>query len=191
MISEPSYRFGRGADRFATWNPARPACLPACLIGDYGADDSDPVRKAVARAAHAFRAWRALPAGQRAEHVATWLDRLAQRADDIAREIVLEQGKLLGEARGELAEALAEARFMVSQGLYQGSCEVGAARRGTLRRARGVVGALTPWDFPILTPPAADPLVRKAVRMAISINRRCFGRRRIWLARGKKSLGQS
>lgn len=151
-MSETPYRFGRGASRFATRNPAR----PGRPVGDYGADDPASVHEAVARASRTFRAWRALPAAQRAERVAAWLDRLAQRAEEIARAIVLEQGKPLGEARGEFAKALAEARFMVSQALHQGSREVGAARQGTrnlvLRRARGVVAALTPWNFPILTP---------------------------------------
>jgi aldehyde dehydrogenase (NAD+) len=151
-MSNAPYRCIRGPGSFTTWNPAR----PDERIGEYGADSGPSVQDAVARAARAYPSWRRLPAAQRAGRVAAWLDKLSLGAEDIARAIVLEQGKPLVEARGELAKALAEARFMVSQALHGGTREAGSARQGTrnlvLRRPRGVVAALTPWNFPILTP---------------------------------------
>ncbi|HEY2817740.1 MAG TPA: aldehyde dehydrogenase family protein, partial [Casimicrobiaceae bacterium] len=70
--------------------------------------------------------------------------------------ITLEQGKPLQEARGEVAKACGEARLMVSlaarlQGELMPSARPGI-RNMVNHRPRGVIAAITPWNFPILTP---------------------------------------
>jgi aldehyde dehydrogenase (NAD+) len=81
---------------------------------------------------------------------------LEAKTEEIARSITLEQGKPLAESRGEIAKACAEARFMVGEASRGHSAVMPAARPGfsnmVVRRPRGIIAALTPWNFPIMTP---------------------------------------
>lgn len=137
---------------FRTCNPAR----PSQTVGEYVADTDASIAEIVADASRAFRIWRAFPETRRAEAVLGWIDGIASQAEEIARCIVLEQGKPLAEARGETAKALAEARTMAAFASSSGARMVASSRPGVrnlvVRRPRGVVAALTPWNFPILTP---------------------------------------
>lgn len=88
--------------------------------------------------------------------VGNFVSALERRGEEIAHAIVREQGKPLAEARGELAKACGEARAMVAFACLPQGDVVPAARAGfrnlVLRRPRGVIAAITPWNFPIMTP---------------------------------------
>lgn len=141
-----------GGERFATVNPAR----PGCVVGEYGearAEDLDAVFEAAQRAA---QTWAATPGLRREELTLAWLGRLEEATDALAMAITLEMGKPLGDARGEVAHALKEARFAVAEASRPLGEVMPSARRGlrnlTLRRPRGVIVASTPWNYPVLTP---------------------------------------
>lgn len=137
---------------FRTRNPAH----PERVVGEYGIDPPASVARAVDGAARAFRGWRATPVSGRVEAVRAWIERLDARQESIAQAIVLEQGKPLAEARGETAKALAESRAAAGFALEADLRECAPGRPGVrnlvVRRPRGVVAAMTPWNFPILTP---------------------------------------
>ena len=88
--------------------------------------------------------------------VEAFLAALQARAEQIAEAITLEQGKPLAESRGETAKSLQEARAMAGHLLHAGGEVLPSARPGfrnmVVRRPRGVIAAITPWNFPILTP---------------------------------------
>ncbi|MBM1748404.1 aldehyde dehydrogenase family protein, partial [Sulfitobacter geojensis] len=76
--------------------------------------------------------------------------------EDIARAITLEMGKPIGDARGEILHSLKEARFTVAEASRAIGEVMPSARPSlrnmTIRRARGVIVASTPWNYPVLTP---------------------------------------
>jgi aldehyde dehydrogenase (NAD+) len=140
------------AETFCTFNPAR----PAEIVGSYSPADPGLIAQACRTAAAAQRSWRGLPPVERVRIVQQFLDALEQRAAEIARAITIEQGKPLAEARGETAKSLGEARAMSAHVLRTGGEVAVSARPGfqnlVTRRPRGVIAAITPWNFPILTP---------------------------------------
>lgn len=138
---------------FETVNPAR----PAEQVGRYSLADLPLVDEAVAAATRAQREWGRLPAAQRCEVLARFIDRIEARKEDLAVAITAEQGKALAESRGEVAKACAEARFMLQHVMSgEGSRHVPSLRSGVrnmvVRRPRGVIVAITPWNFPVMTP---------------------------------------
>lgn len=156
-----NYRYGNlvggawrdTASRFDTFNPAR----PAQAVGHYSLADAALVDEAVAAARRAQPPWARLPAAQRCEALAHFVDRIEARKEDLAQAITAEQGKALAESRGEVAKACAEARFMIQHVMSgEGARHVPPLRAGVrnlvIRRPRGVIVAITPWNFPVMTP---------------------------------------
>jgi len=141
-----------GGEPFVTVNPAR----PAERVGIYETASDRDVAKAGDLAVAAQRAWARVPAAERARIVARFLDAVEARTDEIALAITREQGKPLGESRGEIGKSLREARAMLGEAVRVGTAAAGSGRPGVrnlvTRRPRGVIAALTPWNFPILTP---------------------------------------
>lgn len=141
-----------GSEVFETRNPAR----PDEIVGSYVAADQDMLAEAAQTAARAQKEWRVLPATERVRIVERFIAAIEERAADIAESITLEQGKPLAESRGETAKSLAEARTMAAHVLRAGGELAVSARPGfrnmVTRRPRGVIAAITPWNFPILTP---------------------------------------
>lgn len=142
---------GEGGE-FETRNPAR----PQEMIGRYSAASAVQVAAAVDGARKAQRAWRNIPSVERGAIFGRFLAALETRVDELARSITLEQGKPLTESRGEVAKSLGEARFMLGEAARGHSEVLPSARPGirnmVVRRPRGVIAAVTPWNFPILTP---------------------------------------
>lgn len=137
---------------FETRNPAH----PERIVGVYRAAPEGFVAVAMEAARSAQADWARRSTVERGERVERWLDEVERRADAIVRATVLEQGKPVAEARAELAKAISEARTMI--GMARGGAgEVMAATRPgflnlVVRRPRGVILAICPWNFPIMTP---------------------------------------
>lgn len=155
------YRFARftskgwqaaSGSEWVTRNPAH----PDDEVGRYQFADMDELNSAVKDAADAQLVWRQLPQPQRVEAVLRFIAAVEERRQPIAEAIVLEQGKPLNEALGEVTKACAEARAMAAFGMAELGTVMPNARAGfhnTIRyRPRGLVAAITPWNFPILTP---------------------------------------
>jgi acyl-CoA reductase-like NAD-dependent aldehyde dehydrogenase len=114
------------------------------------------VDRAVAVAAEAQRAWARVPAPLRAERIAAVGEVLAARKDELARLVAEEAGKVLIEAGGDVQEAVDMARFVAGLGrLPWGETvpsELGSRLAFTTRQPVGVVGLITPWNFPVAIP---------------------------------------
>jgi malonate-semialdehyde dehydrogenase (acetylating)/methylmalonate-semialdehyde dehydrogenase len=116
----------------------------------------DQVDEACAAAARAFPGWRATPAPDRAHVLFRFRDLLEKNFEDVARGIVLENGKLLNEARGSLRRGLDVVDFacgipsqMMGQTLSDVSRSVDCL---TFREPMGVVVGIPPFNFPALIP---------------------------------------
>ncbi|KUM37045.1 aldehyde dehydrogenase family protein [Arthrobacter sp. EPSL27] len=133
-------------------NPARPGELAALSPSGTAAD----VGAATTAAAAAQPAWAALPAPARGAILMTAGNLLLERQAAIAEDLVREEGKTLAEAKGEVKRASDVLRFFGSLGwaatgevLPSGLPDTTITTR---REALGVVGLITPWNFPIAIP---------------------------------------
>lgn len=133
-------------------NPARPGEL-AALSPSGTAADTDA---AITAAAAAQPAWAAMPAPARGAILITAGNLLLERQSAIAEDLVREEGKTLAEAKGEVKRASDVLRFFGSLGwaatgevLPSGLPDTTITTR---REPLGVVGLITPWNFPIAIP---------------------------------------
>jgi alpha-ketoglutaric semialdehyde dehydrogenase len=142
-----------GSSTLQTFNPAR----PAELVGRYALADEATVDAAVMAARLAQKDWAKLPPARRCELFGKFIDAIESKRIELATAITAEQGKSMSESLGEVAKACSEGRFMIQHVMAgEGARNVPALRPGVrnlvMRRPRGVVVAISPWNFPILTP---------------------------------------
>lgn len=133
-------------------NPARPADVVATFTPATTAD----VDTAVARATVAQRDWAAVPIPARAETIARIGTILASRKAELSALVSREAGKVLVEAAGDVQEAIDMAAFVAGQGRAAWGetvpCEMPSKIGFTTRHPVGVVGMITPWNFPVAIP---------------------------------------
>ncbi len=139
-------------EAFATVNPAR----PQETVGSYSSTDPQLLQRAGEAAAAAQAKWRRVAAAEWVKTVTAFFQAIEKRAEEIARSITLEQGKPMAESRGEVSKSLGESAMMAGHAMHSGGEVLPNARAGfqnmVVRRPRGVIAAITPWNFPILTP---------------------------------------
>jgi alpha-ketoglutaric semialdehyde dehydrogenase len=146
------WRSARSAETYEKRNPMR----PDEVVGAFPACDPSDVEDAVAAAQEAFPAWSRMPAPQRGNLLVKVAEVVDQHVEQIAQDMTREMGKPLRESRGEAARVAAILRFFGGEGyrplgeLYQQS--VSGGQISTLRRPLGVVGLITPWNFPAAIP---------------------------------------
>ena len=137
---------------FTSTNPARPAEVIAELPAHTAAD----VDKAVAAAAEAQRAWAQRPVPERAEAIAAVGAVLTARKSELADLVSREAGKIRIEGGGEVQEAIDMAAFVAGQGRAAMGEVVPSELRSkmawTTRIPIGVIGMITPWNFPVAIP---------------------------------------
>jgi acyl-CoA reductase-like NAD-dependent aldehyde dehydrogenase len=108
---------------------------------------------AVAAAKKPQPAWAALPLARRAACLVQLADAIEAPAEEIARMMVMEQGKPLAEASGEVAFAVHFVRYFAAQELPAKLIRDDEAYRIELyQKPLGVVVGITPWNFPFLIP---------------------------------------
>lgn len=142
----------RSGAAFASVNPAR----TDETLGMYARSDREDIEAAVAAAAAAYPAWRRTPAPSRAA-ILTRVGRLLEtHKEEIARQMVAEMGKVLVEARGDVQEAIDMAHYMAGFGRMPNGSTAPSERADIFCMAQrvpvGVVGLITPWNFPIAIP---------------------------------------
>jgi succinate-semialdehyde dehydrogenase/glutarate-semialdehyde dehydrogenase len=113
-------------------------------------------QRAIASANAAWRGWAARSAFERAQAMARVAELVAERQDDLAHTLTLDQGKPLREARDEVVELeeywrMAAADATRLEGLMPPSVDAGK-RVLVYRVPRGVVGVVTPWNWPYTMP---------------------------------------
>lgn len=106
---------------------------------------------AVAAAKAAFPAWAALDIADRRAMILDFADRFEARAEEFAKLLTQEQGKPLAESQMEVAYACVFIRHMAGYDLPVKVIEDSETRLvRQFRRPLGVVGAIIPWNFPLL-----------------------------------------
>jgi aldehyde dehydrogenase (NAD+) len=139
-------------DRFASVNPAH----PSTVVGWFPRSGPAAVDDAVAAAIEAQKAWAGVPAPMRAERIGAVGEVLAARKDELTRLVAEEAGKVLVEAGGDVQEAVDMARYVAGLGRMAWGetvpSELGSRLAYTTRQPVGVVGLITPWNFPVAIP---------------------------------------
>jgi aldehyde dehydrogenase (NAD+) len=133
-------------------NPANHADVVGAFPSSHAAD----VDLAVAAAKHAFSSWRLVPAPKRAEILVRAGLLLKERKEQYARDMTREMGKVLAETRGDVQEAIDEAFYVAGEGrrLFGQTTpsELQNKFAMSVRMPVGVVGLITPWNFPMAIP---------------------------------------
>jgi len=140
-----------GGGTFERHNPATGE-----LVGSFTKSGPEDVDRAVAAAKKAFATWRLYPAPKRGELLFKVARILEDRKEDLAREMTQEMGKVLNEARGDVQEAIDMAYYMAGEGRRLFGQTTPSELRDkfnmSIRQPIGVVGVITPWNFPIAIP---------------------------------------
>lgn len=122
------------------------------LIGRIPNLGKSETERAVAAAEAALPNWRAQTAKSRAEIMRRWNDLMVKHQEDLARLMTAEQGKPLSEARGEVVYAGSFLEWFGEEAKrVYGDLIPGPAtdrRIIVMKQPVGVVGAITPWNFP-------------------------------------------
>jgi alpha-ketoglutaric semialdehyde dehydrogenase len=132
-----------------------PAC-PSQVLGEFPRSGAADVDAAVASAEAARVIWNQTQAPQRAAILLRFSQLLLDSKDELARIVTLEQGKALCESVGEVTRAASEAAFAAGEAVRLSGQTFPSERPGvscyTVLQALGVVAAITPWNFPVVSP---------------------------------------
>ncbi|NMB24520.1 MAG: aldehyde dehydrogenase [Firmicutes bacterium] len=129
---------------------------PGEILGMFPESCHADVDEAIQAAVKAGPSWRQTPSPERGRLLLKFADLLDQHADALGEILTREQGKILKESVGEVQRAAVEARFMAGEASRLAGETLPSERRGVwiqiIREPLGVVGAITPWNFPVVTP---------------------------------------
>jgi len=138
-----------------TFESVNPAYIEE-VLGVYARSRREDVEAAVAAAAKAFPSWRHTPAPKRGAILFRMGQLLERDKEHLARQMVAEMGKVLVEARGDVQEAIDMAYYIAAFGRLPNGSTVPSEREDIYCMAQrvpvGVVGLITPWNFPIAIP---------------------------------------
>jgi acyl-CoA reductase-like NAD-dependent aldehyde dehydrogenase len=113
---------------------------------------ADQVDEAVERARQAFGPWRAVAPAERAALLRSLADELERRLEELATLEARNAGKPIGDARGEMEMVVETYRFYAGapERLLGDTIPVEGGLDLTFREPLGVVGLITPWNFPLV-----------------------------------------
>ena len=126
------------------------------VIGEYAQADAAQARAAIAAAKQAFPAWATCNIQERANILDRAGNEILARKDELGRLLSREEGKTLPEGVGEAMRAGNIFKFFAGEALRLTGEKVPSVRPGVdveiTREPLGVVGIITPWNFPIAIP---------------------------------------
>lgn len=156
MKTYPMYIGGReckssGNETFETFNPAT-----GKPIARFQKGTREDARKAVAAAVRGHEKWGEVPPPKRGEILLEVSRILRKRKEELAKMLVMEMGKVIAEARGDVQEAIDIFEYMAGEGRrLLGNTSTSELRDKfcmSVRRPIGAVGLITPWNFPFAIP---------------------------------------
>ena len=140
----------------ATWSANRNPSDLSDVIGEYALADAEQAQAAVAAAARAFPAWSVSSIQERANVLDQVGSEILARKDELGRLLSREEGKTLPEGIGETVRAGHIFKFFAGEALRLSGEKLPSVRPGVdveiTREPLGVVGLITPWNFPIAIP---------------------------------------
>jgi aldehyde dehydrogenase (NAD+) len=129
---------------------------PSDVIAEFPSATAADAVRAIEAAKAAARGWRQTPGPERGRVLWRAADIARRRAEEIAQIMTREEGKIIREARGEVARGIAVLEYYAGAGFRIGGRTIPAEARDTftytIRQPLGVVGLITPWNFPWAIP---------------------------------------
>ncbi|MCB1446163.1 MAG: aldehyde dehydrogenase family protein [Rhizobiaceae bacterium] len=126
------------------------------VVGEYARGTADDVKAAIAAAKAAFPAWSRSGILERHAVLKKAADEIMARKDELGALLSREEGKTLPEGTGEVIRAAQIFDFFAGETLRLTGETVPSARPGIgveiTREPLGVIGVITPWNFPIAIP---------------------------------------
>lgn len=154
-MTKPNYIAGEwvpGADAAENRNPSD----LDDLVGIYARASAEQTRDAIAAARAAFPGWAQTGPQTRADILDTVGAELFTRRNELGALLAREEGKILAEGIGEVTRAAQLFRFYAQESLRIEGVSIASSRPGVRVEVRhepvGVVGVITPWNFPIAIP---------------------------------------
>ncbi|MGB8344152.1 MAG: aldehyde dehydrogenase family protein, partial [Ktedonobacteraceae bacterium] len=147
-----AWRDSASGQTFASTNPAH----TREVVGYYQKSSIADLDAAVSAARAAQPAWAATPAPERGEVLLRTALLLEQHKESLAALMTREMGKVLKETLGDVQTAIDVAKFMAGEGRRAEGETIPSGLRDkftmTVRHPLGVVGIITPWNFPLAIP---------------------------------------
>jgi alpha-ketoglutaric semialdehyde dehydrogenase len=126
------------------------------LIGTFPRSNAEDVDRAVAAAKEAYEDWRLVPAPRRGEILFRFAHVVAEHKAELTDLMTHEMGKVKAEAGGDVQEAIDMSYYMAGEGrrLFGQTTpsELQSKFQMSVRIPIGVIGVITPWNFPIAIP---------------------------------------
>ena len=142
----------QSSDTFENRNPAN----TDEVVGLFAKGKASDVEDAASAAAAALPAWSKLPGPARGAYLYKVADILDQRFEQVAADMTREEGKTLPEAKGEVRRSINIFRYFAGEGSRMFGHLVPSERDRVhmfaVRKPIGVVGLVTPWNFPSAIP---------------------------------------
>ena len=125
-------------------------------IGEVTLSTREEAKEAIRAAAAALPAWRATPAPVRGKIIARVAQIMTERKDELARLLTREEGKTLSDSAGEILRSINVLDYMAGESRRLGGevlpSELPKNFAYTIKQPLGVVGCITPWNFPVAIP---------------------------------------
>ena len=122
------------------------------IIGKVPNFSAEQTKSVIDKADSAFQAWKNTTAKERSIILKKWSDLIIENVDDLAKIMTIEQGKPLAEAKGEILMGASYIEFYAEEAKRVYGDIIPDPRPGKriviIKQPVGVVGAITPWNFP-------------------------------------------
>jgi aldehyde dehydrogenase (NAD+) len=129
---------------------------PKDVIAEFPTATAKDTERAIEAARRAFLDWRKVPGPERGRVLWRAADIARSRADEIARVMTREEGKILREAKGEVMKGISLIEYYAGAGFRMGGKTLPSEARNTftytIRQPVGAVGLIAPWNFPWAIP---------------------------------------
>ncbi len=136
------------SETFKVYNPANGE-----VIAEIRDDDASIVEQAITAADKAFKQWSGKTASERSKILEKWYDLICENQEDLAKIMTYECGKPLTESRGEVSYGASFIKWFAEEGKRTYGDVIpstsNSKRIVTIKQPIGVVGAMTPWNFPL------------------------------------------
>jgi succinate-semialdehyde dehydrogenase/glutarate-semialdehyde dehydrogenase len=151
LFRQQAYVAGQWIDGAETLTVTNPATGE--VVGTVPSLGASETRQAIEKAAEVQGEWAGRTAKERAGVLRRWFELMTEHSEALARLMTTEQGKPLAEARGEVAYAASFAEWFAEEAKRTYGHTIPAhktdARIVVTQQPVGVVGAITPWNFPL------------------------------------------
>lgn len=126
------------------------------VVSEFPKANRETTRAAIQAAVDAFPVWASTPAPTRGDVLFRAAESFERRVDELAETMTREEGKTLNEARAEILRSRDLLRYFAAEGRRMSGETLPADKKEmmlfTRREPLGVVGIITPWNFPFAIP---------------------------------------